>query len=331
MEKKLQIPTEILCYGLPDEIGIYLNYCKSLKFEDRPDYDYLRNLLIKLIGECANLYGINGDLLNFDWAFEDLDVIWRKYNNNQGNGTNRDNHNENDRNINLNDSEKVLINKYNSLGEKSPLFQKINNKIKRQLTEINETPDNEANATTYHRNHVFDKTSENNPSIANSSSDIESGSKKDISDNDKKSKKDNSDKDDSKSYSSSSQNTEKIEFSGIPDKTLIKDKLSQEEYDNIFNYMNHDTIDNVISTIVKKGKKNEKDNLINEERKSNQDDKEDRKSNSTQKLSSSNINISNNVPDKITVKEFEESKKSTSNIVEERLSEYPINFAGYPP
>ena len=56
--------------------------------------------------------------------------------------------------------------------------------------------------------------------------------------------------------------------------------------------MNHDTIDNVISTIVKKGKKNEKDNLRNEERKSNQDDKEDRKSNSTQKLSSSNINIS---------------------------------------
>ena len=28
MEKKLQIPTEILCFGLPDEISIYLNYCK---------------------------------------------------------------------------------------------------------------------------------------------------------------------------------------------------------------------------------------------------------------------------------------------------------------
>ena len=39
MEKKLQIPTEILCYGLPDEITYYLKYCKSLRFEDRPDYD----------------------------------------------------------------------------------------------------------------------------------------------------------------------------------------------------------------------------------------------------------------------------------------------------
>ena len=48
MEKKLQIPTEILCYGLPDEIVHYLNYCKSLRFEDRPDYDYLRSLFIKL-------------------------------------------------------------------------------------------------------------------------------------------------------------------------------------------------------------------------------------------------------------------------------------------
>ena len=28
MEKKLQIPTEILCFGLPEEITIYLNNCK---------------------------------------------------------------------------------------------------------------------------------------------------------------------------------------------------------------------------------------------------------------------------------------------------------------
>ncbi len=41
-EKKLQIPTEILCYSLPEEVTVYLNYCKSLKFEDRPNYDYIR-------------------------------------------------------------------------------------------------------------------------------------------------------------------------------------------------------------------------------------------------------------------------------------------------
>ena len=327
MEKKLQIPTEILCFGLPDEIGIYLNYCKSLKFEDRPDYDYLRNLLIKLIGECATLYGINGDYLNFDWAFDDLDLVWKKYNSNQGNVSNRiNNRHESEKNTNFNDSDKMSINKYNSLGEKSPLFQKINNKIKRELTEINETPDNDNNPNT-HRKEVFDKTSENNPSIANSSSDIDSGSKKKDNNSDDKKSKNNSDNKDDKSYSSSD-NTIEVEFNGIQNKTLIKENLSKEEYNEIFDYMNHDTIDNIISTIVTKGKNNK--NVIKENDKNNNNnnniintinDIEEKKSASTQKLSSSNINIINNVPDKITVKEFEESKNNISNLHEEKQSE----------
>ena len=75
MEKKLQIPTEILCYGLPDEITYYLKYCKSLRFEDRPDYDYLRGLFIKLLGTCNSLYGLNKEMLKFDWCFDDLLLI----------------------------------------------------------------------------------------------------------------------------------------------------------------------------------------------------------------------------------------------------------------
>ena len=35
---------EDLCKGFPEEFAIYLNYCKSLKFEERPDYTYLRKL-----------------------------------------------------------------------------------------------------------------------------------------------------------------------------------------------------------------------------------------------------------------------------------------------
>ena len=80
MEKKLQIPTEILCYGLPDEISIYLNYCKSLRFEDRPDYDYLRGLFIKLLGSCSVLYGITKENLKFDWCVEDQNYLWQLYN-----------------------------------------------------------------------------------------------------------------------------------------------------------------------------------------------------------------------------------------------------------
>ena len=66
MEKKLQIPTEVLCYGLPDEFVHYLNYTKNLKFEERPDYDYLRNLFVKLLGTCINLYNLTRDFLKFD-------------------------------------------------------------------------------------------------------------------------------------------------------------------------------------------------------------------------------------------------------------------------
>ena len=80
-EKKLQIPTEILCYGLPEELIFYLNYCKSLRFEDRPDYDYLRGLFIKLLGTCNLEYGLTKEMLKFDWCFEDpANSIWQIYN-----------------------------------------------------------------------------------------------------------------------------------------------------------------------------------------------------------------------------------------------------------
>jgi calcium-dependent protein kinase len=80
MEKKLQIPTEILCYGLPDELAYYLNYCKSLRFEDRPDYDYLRGLFVKLLYSCINVYSLQKEHMKFDWCFEDPNTIWALYN-----------------------------------------------------------------------------------------------------------------------------------------------------------------------------------------------------------------------------------------------------------
>jgi len=76
MEKKLQIPTEILCFGLPDEITYYLNYCKSLRFEDRPDYDYLRGLFVKLLYTCISQYLLTKEQLKFDWCFDDLTSLW---------------------------------------------------------------------------------------------------------------------------------------------------------------------------------------------------------------------------------------------------------------
>jgi casein kinase I family protein HRR25 len=63
MERKLTTPTEILCRGLPDEFAIYLNYARSLRFDDKPDYDYLR----KIFRDLFVREGLQFDYI-FDWT-----------------------------------------------------------------------------------------------------------------------------------------------------------------------------------------------------------------------------------------------------------------------
>lgn len=43
-EKKIAVSTEVLCKGWPAEFGLYLNYCRKLKFDESPDYMYLRQM-----------------------------------------------------------------------------------------------------------------------------------------------------------------------------------------------------------------------------------------------------------------------------------------------
>ena len=44
MEKKMSTPIELLCKNMPPEFSTYMNYCRSLRFEDRPDYAYLKRM-----------------------------------------------------------------------------------------------------------------------------------------------------------------------------------------------------------------------------------------------------------------------------------------------
>merc|ERR1712098_407376 len=62
MEKKMSTPIEVLCKHFPGEFMTYLNYCRSLRFEDRPDYAYLRRLLKDLFFRESYQY----DFV-FDW------------------------------------------------------------------------------------------------------------------------------------------------------------------------------------------------------------------------------------------------------------------------
>ncbi|KAG5240684.1 casein kinase family protein [Salix suchowensis] len=43
-EKKMLTPTEVLCKNYPSEFTSYFHYCRSLRFEDKPDYSYLKRL-----------------------------------------------------------------------------------------------------------------------------------------------------------------------------------------------------------------------------------------------------------------------------------------------
>ncbi|KAJ0775591.1 putative protein kinase CK1-CK1 family [Helianthus annuus] len=43
-EKKMLTPIEVLCKSYPTEFISYFHYCRSLRFDDKPDYSYLKRL-----------------------------------------------------------------------------------------------------------------------------------------------------------------------------------------------------------------------------------------------------------------------------------------------
>lgn len=66
-EKKMSTPVEILCKHFPTEFATYLNYCRALRFDDKPDYSYLRRLFRDLFfrqGYAAD-YRFDWTVLNY--------------------------------------------------------------------------------------------------------------------------------------------------------------------------------------------------------------------------------------------------------------------------
>lgn len=54
-----------LCHGLPDELRVFLEYSRSLSFDEKPDYDYLRGLFDSFLLR----QGFNS---GFDWDVSDV-------------------------------------------------------------------------------------------------------------------------------------------------------------------------------------------------------------------------------------------------------------------
>lgn len=48
LERKISTTTEMLCKGFPAEFRSYFEHVRSLRFDDRPDYDYLKRLFREL-------------------------------------------------------------------------------------------------------------------------------------------------------------------------------------------------------------------------------------------------------------------------------------------
>ncbi|XP_042403894.1 casein kinase 1-like protein 2 isoform X2 [Zingiber officinale] len=62
-EKKVATSIEALCRGYPTEFASYFHYCRSLRFEDKPDYAYLK----RLYRELFIREGFQFDYV-FDWT-----------------------------------------------------------------------------------------------------------------------------------------------------------------------------------------------------------------------------------------------------------------------
>ncbi len=83
----MSTPVEELCKGFPAEFATYLNYCKTLRFDEKPDYSYLRQLLRNLFHRQGFTYDYVFDwnmlkfvriqvLLYFNWIWFVLIIVF---------------------------------------------------------------------------------------------------------------------------------------------------------------------------------------------------------------------------------------------------------------
>ena len=223
-EIKNKINTEVLCYGLPQEIGEFLNYCKRLKFEDKPNYDYLRNLFIRCLINAYDMYNLNEKFLNFDWTFKHNENLLEKY--------------KNDDEVNENEKYQKLVTNI------------INNKDKTNNNSNNNQIDNATFLSI-----TFSQSNINNPDLSKSSISI------DEDENDEDSKTKNIYSISGDSISENKKNDEKISEDEDSSTDTIEQEFSPSEMGNritekqksyIQNFRHTEKIDILIDKIIKK-------------------------------------------------------------------------------
>ena len=70
MERKQSITIPALCQGCPSQFAEYLAYCRSLKFEAKPNIAYLRGMFRDLF----RTQGYTNSTSNLEWDWNRIDA-----------------------------------------------------------------------------------------------------------------------------------------------------------------------------------------------------------------------------------------------------------------
>jgi casein kinase I family protein HRR25 len=70
MEKKMNTSVQVLCKGLHPQFADYLNYVRALRFDEKPDYLFMRRLFRELFLN----QGFQYDYI-FDWTVSNTDHL----------------------------------------------------------------------------------------------------------------------------------------------------------------------------------------------------------------------------------------------------------------
>jgi len=102
-EKKISTSLESLCQGLPDEFKTFIQYARDLKFEDRPDYSYLKNIIKKICEKHQLSFNYN----KYDWILKREQAHEEQKEKEQNNkDKNKNNDNNEDKKKNSDDNKK---------------------------------------------------------------------------------------------------------------------------------------------------------------------------------------------------------------------------------
>ncbi len=140
--KKIEMPSSELCTGLPEIFEKYVDYCKNLQLEEKPDYEMLKNLFIQELQTEKKEF----DYI-YDWSksanitsIKTKNINYNKYaSDNDDNDDNNDN-NDNQKNQN-NQNNQNNLNNLNT--EERPIKVKNENIFKELEKEYNEKEEKE--------------------------------------------------------------------------------------------------------------------------------------------------------------------------------------------